>query len=115
MRTVQRKEAPMVRGLLREVKLWMALPVQLESELELPGVVGSRGLARSTNHTRRRIAQLVHGKNVRVVEQVETVGDQVQPEALAKADAFGYAHVELEETRHPEGIGRGCRCSRRAA
>src|SRR5208283_1291338 len=80
------------------------LPVQFESELELPGVVGSGGLARAADAARGRIAQLVHGKNVRVVEKVETVGDQVQPEALAKVDAFGNAHVELEETRHPEGI-----------
>src|SRR5271157_667019 len=94
----------MVRGLLSEVKLWMALPVQLESELELPRVVARGGLARAADAARGRIAQLVHGKNVRMVEKVETVGDQVQAKALAKVDALGYAHVELVEIRHPESI-----------
>src|SRR5208283_4654868 len=98
------KEAPKVWGLLSEVRFWMALPVQLESELELPRVVGRRGLARAADAARGRIAQLVHGKNVCVIEKVEPIGDQVQPEALAKTDAFGDTQVELEETRHPKGI-----------
>ena len=64
---VNKKEAPMARGLSDGLELRMALPVQLEGELKLPGVVGSGGLARAANRAGRRIAQLVHGKNVCVV------------------------------------------------
>src|SRR5271157_502304 len=85
-------------------ELCAALPVQLDGELELAGIVGGAGLARGADAARRRVAQLVHGKNVRVVEEVEPIGDQVQTKTLAKVDALGKAQVELKEIRHPESI-----------
>jgi len=94
----------MQRGLDDAVELWVLLPVQLKRELKLPGVVSSGGLARTAGAADGRIAQLVHGQDVRAVKQVEYVSDQVQTKALAEVDALGHAHVELEETRHREGI-----------
>src|SRR6516164_10636711 len=59
------------------------LPAQPECELELTRIVRRGRLTRGANWSGCRVAQLVHGRNVRVVEQVETIGDQVHPQVFA--------------------------------
>src|SRR5580692_11857220 len=80
------------------------LPVESQSKLGLPRVVGRRRLTCETSCSRRRIAKLVYGGNVGVVEQVENIGNQVEAETLAKVYALGNAQVELEEHRHNEFV-----------
>ena len=75
------------------------LPVEFESELELAGVEGCGWLAGGAGGTGRGIAELVHPGDVGVVEKVEGVGDEIETEAFAEADALGDAEIELEESR----------------
>src|SRR5207249_6297920 len=67
----------------------VVLPAQLEGELKLARVVGSRRLACAAGGTRQGIAKLVDGGNVGAVEQVERICDDVDLEALAQGDATG--------------------------
>ena len=81
-----------------------ALPAQLESELELPRVVGRRGLTGGTSRARSGIAELVNRCYVGAVEKVEPVGDQVELKAFAERNLFGQAQIDLEEARANEGV-----------
>ena len=80
------------------------LPVEFEGELELAGVEGRTWLAGGANGTCRGIAKLVHRCNVGAVEEVEGVGDEIEPEAFAEADALGDAEIELEKSRRCESV-----------
>src|SRR5215471_1693303 len=82
----------------------MALPVELQSELELSRIVSCRWLPGQAGGARRGIAQLVHCGDVGVVGKVESIGDQVEVESFAEVDGLGDAQVELEEKWHDEFV-----------
>ena len=75
----------------------LKLPVQFEGELELPSIIGCRGLASQAVGARSGIAQLVDRCDVGAVKKIETVGDQVQFKAFAERNLLGYAKVNLEK------------------
>jgi hypothetical protein len=56
----------------------MDLPVELQSELELSGIVSCCRLPGQARGARRGIAQLVHCGNVGVIGKVESIRDQVE-------------------------------------
>ena len=78
------------------------LPVELDRELELARIGRGRRLTCGAAGTNQRIAELVHGDDVGVVEEIEGIGDEIDAETLAEIDALGNAHIELEEHRHHE-------------
>ena len=75
------------------------LPAQFEGKLELARVVRSRWLARAAGRAGQGIAKLVDRSDVGAIEEVESIGDDVDLEALAERDAPGEAHVPLEKVR----------------
>ena len=80
-------------------RLLKDLPVQLERELELARVVGGGWLSRGAGGTGGGVAELVYGCDVGAIEKVESVGDELEANALADGHALGYAHVPLEKSR----------------
>src|SRR5256886_7774695 len=102
-----KKEGP-TKGTLLRLGDWAArsslLPAQLERELELARVVGRCRLARSAGRAGQGIAKLVDGGNVGAVEEVKSVGDDVDLEALAERNAPGEAHIHLEKVRRRESV-----------
>ena len=81
-----------------------ALPAQLESELELPRVVGCRGLTCKTSCACRRIAELVDRGHVGTVEKVETIRDEIKLQALAEGNLLGQTKINLEEAGTNERV-----------
>jgi hypothetical protein len=81
-----------------------ALPVQLEGELELPGVVSGSRLAGKATGADGRIAELINCRNVGAVEHVKAVSDQVKLQAFAERNALGEPQVDLEEARPDECV-----------
>lgn len=67
--------------------------------MELARVEGGGWLPGGANGTRGGVAELVDRSNVGAVEKVEGIGDEIEAEAFAEADAFGNAEIELEESR----------------
>src|SRR5947207_12401576 len=96
-----KKKGP--EGTLLRLGDWAArsslLPAQLESELELARIVGSRRLSGAARRASQGIAKLVNGGNVCPVKQVERVGDDVDLEAFAEGDATGKSQIHLEKVR----------------
>jgi len=70
------------------LKISLSLPAQLQGELELPRVVGRRGLTGKAIWARGGITELIDRRHVGAVEKVETVGDQIELEAFAEGDLF---------------------------
>src|SRR5256885_5341612 len=77
---------------------------ELQCELKLARVVGSCGLAGKAGGASKRIAELVDRCNIRPVQQVEAVGDEVEFQPLAQRDFLGEAQVDLEEAWAREAI-----------
>src|SRR5258708_7827124 len=76
-----------------------ALPAQLERELELPRVVGCRGLTcEARSSSRDRFAELVDRRHVGTVEKVEAISDEIELQAFAEGNLLGEAEINLEET-----------------
>src|SRR5271165_1485621 len=80
------------------------LPAHLHRKLQLPRRVRRRRLPRAASRTCRRIAKLVHRRNIGAVEKVEGLGDQVELNSLAHRYELGHAHIPREEARHVERI-----------
>ena len=74
------------------------LPVQLESELELPRVVSRGGLTGEASCASGRIAKLVYRCHVGAIEKIKGVRDQVKPHAFAKWNSLRYPQIHLEKT-----------------
>src|SRR2546421_13060311 len=77
---------------------------KLQCELKLACVVGSRRLAGKATGASKRIAELVDRCNIRPVQQVEAVGDEVEFQPLAQRNFLGEAQVDLEEAWAREAI-----------
>src|SRR5256885_17150479 len=77
---------------------------ELQCELKLARVVGSRRLAGGAGGASKRIAELVDRCNIRPVQQVEAVGDEVEFQPLAQRNFLGEAQVDLEEAWAREAI-----------
>src|SRR6266436_3232459 len=77
---------------------------ELQCELKLARVVGSRRLAGGAGGASKRIAELVDCCNIRSVQQVEAVGDEVEFQPFAQWNFLGKAQVDLEEARAREAI-----------
>jgi len=80
------------------------LPAQLESELELPRVVGCRGLTCKTSRACGGIAELVDRGHVGAVEKVEAIRDEIELQAFAEGNLLGEAEINLEETWADERV-----------
>src|ERR1700746_3532372 len=65
------------------------LPAQLESELELPRVIGCRGLAGETGFAGSGIAKLVDRRDIGAVKQIETIGDEIELQPFAEGNLLG--------------------------
>src|SRR6516164_370877 len=86
---------------------WLAnLPAQLQRELKYPRIVGCRWLTRKALRIRCRIrrAKLIHSGNIRAVQQVEGVCNQLHAPAFAERNAFGYPQIDLEKAGSCETI-----------
>src|SRR5467141_1741808 len=79
----------------RHRRVW--LPAHLKGKLELARIVRSGWLARAAGRAGQGIANLVDRCNVGAIEEVESIGDDVDLEALAERNAPGEAHIPLEE------------------
>src|SRR5438105_9854140 len=77
---------------------------ELQCELKLARVVGSRRLAGKAGGASKRIAELVDRCNIRPIQQVEAVGDEVEFQPLAQRNFLGEAQVDLEEAWAREAI-----------
>ena len=67
-----------------------ALPAQLEGELELPRVVGRRGLTgEARSSPRNRFAELVDRRDVGAIEKVEAIRDEIELQAFAEWNLLG--------------------------
>src|SRR5256885_8852922 len=77
---------------------------ELQCELKLARVVGSCRLAGKAGGASKRIAELVDRCNIRPVQQVEAVGDEVEFQPLAQRNFLGEAQVDLEEAWAREAI-----------
>src|SRR5256885_10261065 len=75
-----------------------------QRELKLARVVGSRRLAGGAGGASKRIAELVDCCNIRPIQQVEAVGDEVEFQPLAQRNFLGEAQVDLEEAWAREAI-----------
>jgi len=84
----------------------LALPGKFQRELKLASVVRRGGLACKARRPGSRIAKLVHGRHVCAVEEVEAIGDQIQPQVFAKRDFFCDTQIHLEEARAKEFVAR---------
>src|SRR5437764_10629913 len=88
----------------RTLILPLCLPAKLKSKLELPRVIGCSRLTRRASCTGRRVAELVHSSDIKTVEQVKGVSDEVQAEPLTQRYGPRDAQIRLEETRRGEAI-----------
>src|SRR5438046_5041171 len=77
---------------------------ELQCELKLARIVGSRGLAGGAGGASKRIAELVDCCHVGAVEKVEAVGDEVEFQPFAQRNFLGKAQIDLEEAWAPETI-----------
>src|SRR5882757_7559823 len=77
---------------------------EFQCELKLARVVGSRWLASGAGGASKRITELVDCCNIRPVQQVEAVGDEVEFQPLAQRNFLGEAQVDLEEAWAREAI-----------
>src|SRR6267378_2033846 len=73
------------------------LPAQLEGKLELACIVRGRWLAGTASRAGQGITKLVDRGNVGAIQEIKSVGDDVDLEALAKRNAPGEAHIPLEK------------------
>src|SRR5215472_4932805 len=80
------------------------LPDKLERELADSRVVGGSGLPRGARGAGQRIAELVHGRNVGVVEKVEAVVDELQLQALTEVNSLRNAHIPGKEHGHGKTV-----------
>ena len=92
--------ASMKQELVEQLAGSSQLPVEFQGELELASLGCGGGLARGASGAYQRVAELVHGDDVAVVEEVDGIGDKIDAETLSEVDAFGNARVELEEHGH---------------
>src|SRR5256885_800085 len=77
---------------------------KLQCELKLACVVGSRRLASGAGGASKRVAELVDCCNIRPIQQVKAVGDEVEFQPFAQRNFLGEAQVDLEEAWAPETI-----------
>ena len=61
-------------------------------------------MARGAGRASRWVAELIDRRDVGAVEKVESVGDDVELEALAEGNAPGEAHIPLEKVRLGETV-----------
>ncbi len=81
------------------------LPAQLESELELPRVVGRRGLTgEACSSARYRFAELVDRRDVGAIEKVEAIRDEIELQAFAEGNLLGHTEINLEEAGTNERV-----------
>ncbi len=50
------------------------------------------------------VAELVDGEDVKAIEKVEAVGDEVEVQTLGDGNRLGDAEIDLEESRSGEGV-----------
>src|SRR5262249_21842259 len=93
-----------IEGLSKARGCGLRLPDDLERELELARIIGGSRLAGAARRTGAWIAELVDGRHVEAVGQVEGVGDDLQLEAFAERETARKPQIELEEIRCGEGI-----------
>src|SRR6185295_13714326 len=76
------------------------LELEARAQLEEPllSALEVAGELRRLAERRQRLVRDVHA-GVRVVRQVEALGDQLGTEPAAQLEALGQTHVELEEAR----------------
>src|SRR2546430_6517459 len=75
-----------------------------QCELKLACVVGSRRLVSGAGGASKRVAELVDCCNIRPIQQVKAVGDEVEFQPFAQRNFLGEAQVDLEEAWAPETI-----------
>jgi hypothetical protein len=83
------KPGPLVMNHRASAKKGRQLPAQLESELELPRVIGCRGLTGETSFASSGVAKLVDRRDIGAVKQIETIGNEIELQPFAEGNLLG--------------------------